>query len=253
MTEIDVKKGHCFLIGPIGMEGSEERRDADFLLKMVIEPALEPLGLKVKRGDADTRPGVITNHIIQDIFSAELVLADLTGLNANVFYELGIAHVAGRPTIPIAQQGTALPFDNKLQRTIFVDTRDAASIKAAQHGLASLTEEVKKPGFKDSNPVTQAIGAYHLNASGDPRDKVIADMQNQITQLDNRLATLQSFSSERSVSSLGLFSEPDYLDPNNVARGMPVVRSERMARLLRERAASRRTRWRDEPLPDDET
>lgn len=56
----------------------------------------------------------ILNDIIQPIFDADLVVADLTGLNANVMYELGVAHSLNKKTIIITQDDiSTIPFDIK--------------------------------------------------------------------------------------------------------------------------------------------
>ena len=77
----------CFVVGPIGTAGSVERKQADLLLHSVIKPVLEAaeFGYTVKRADEDARPGMISDRVITDIINSELVVADLTGLNANAF------------------------------------------------------------------------------------------------------------------------------------------------------------------------
>src|SRR6516165_1133731 len=86
----------CFVIGPIGADGSPERKHADLLLHAVIKHVLEAdeFGYRVKRADEDADPGMIGDRMISDILDAELVVADLTNLNPNAFYELGIRHSA---------------------------------------------------------------------------------------------------------------------------------------------------------------
>jgi hypothetical protein len=76
-----------------------------------IKQVMSRLNLTIKRGD-----DFFTNHaIIGDIWGAinhsRLVIADCTGRNPNVFYELGIAHTIGKPAIMIAQNEADFPFD----------------------------------------------------------------------------------------------------------------------------------------------
>ena len=104
----------CFVVGPIGKDGSPERKHADLLLHAVIKEVLEAeeFGYKVKRADEDADPGMIGDRVISDIIHAELVVADLTDLNPSAFYELGIRHSTLKPTIHVARTDTNLPFDN---------------------------------------------------------------------------------------------------------------------------------------------
>jgi hypothetical protein len=64
---------------------------------------------------------MIGDRVISDIINAELVVADLTELNQNAFYELGIRHSTEKPTIHVARAETTLPFDTVSHSTIFVD------------------------------------------------------------------------------------------------------------------------------------
>ena len=90
----DKKPRRCFVIGPIGEPGSPERTHADMLLNNVIREALKDCDppYEVARSDEIDDPGMITDRMIHDILNADLVIADLTFLNPNAFYELGIRH-----------------------------------------------------------------------------------------------------------------------------------------------------------------
>jgi hypothetical protein len=117
------KMALCFVIGPIGKDGSLQRKHSDLLLNAVIKEVLhqEEFGYLVKRADEDSDPGMIGDRVISDIINAELVVADLTELNPNAFYELGIRHSTEKPTIHVARAETTLPFDTVSHSTIFVD------------------------------------------------------------------------------------------------------------------------------------
>src|SRR2546423_4774127 len=149
------KKPLCFVVGPIGKDGSPERKHSDLLLHAVIKQVLEAdeFGYQVKRADEDTDPGMIGDRVISDIIHADLVVADLTDLNPNAFYELGIRHSTEKPTIHIARLGTELPFDNVSHRTIFVDLMDWSSTEQARLRLAEAARAVKAPGYTVSNPI----------------------------------------------------------------------------------------------------
>lgn len=94
----------------------------DDLYQEVVRPVCEELGFEALRGDDIFRPGVILQDIIQSIVSSDIVIAEITPVNANVFYELGYAHALNKPTILLANRNTEkLPFDISGYRVIFYD------------------------------------------------------------------------------------------------------------------------------------
>ena len=68
-------------------------------------------------GDLDSQRNILRD-IVEGIHQADIVIADLTGLNANVFYELGLAHAMNKKVIIITQDLGEVPFDIKSYRAI---------------------------------------------------------------------------------------------------------------------------------------
>lgn len=126
----------CFVIAPIGETGSTTRDWSDSLLRHVIRPALEPLGFVVVRADLISAPGPILMQIAELLVRADLVVADLTDRNPNVYYELGVRHALARPTVHVARAAEALPFDVAGMRTIFVDI-------SRSHSFPDAVDQVK--------------------------------------------------------------------------------------------------------------
>jgi nucleoside 2-deoxyribosyltransferase len=95
----------------------------------------------------DTRQNVLAD-VVRGIADADLVVADLTTINANVFYELGLAHAMGIPTVLVAHQDAAeeIPFDLRQYRTEWYDThfQRAGAIVEALHklGVAHAQEQI---------------------------------------------------------------------------------------------------------------
>lgn len=181
----------CFVIGPIGKDGSSERKHSDLLLNALIKQVLQhdEFGYAVKRADEDADPGMIGDRVVSDIINAELVVADLTDLNPNAFYELGIRHSTEKPTIHVARAGTQLPFDNIAHRTIFVDLTDWHSIEQARTRLAESIRATQALDYKVSNPITQANASFRMRQSEDPRDRVVAAMQDRLASIEKALST----------------------------------------------------------------
>lgn len=209
----------CFVIGPIGKDGTSERKHADLLLHSVIKQVLESgdFNYKVKRADEDADPGMIGDRVVSDIINSELVVADLTDLNPNAFYELGIRHSTEKPTIHMAKLGTALPFDNISHRTIFVDLMDWHSTEAARRRLADAVKAIKAADYKVSNPITQANASFKMRRSEDPRERVLADVQERMFSLENSLTRIvapypeEFIVSERQEAIRQIKNEVDHL------------------------------------------
>jgi len=95
----------------------------------VIKSICAELGVEVVRIDEAFGPGLIISDISQAILSSTFVIADISPLNANVFYEVGFAHGTNKPTILIAEKGTKLPFDVSPFRTLFYENSIAGKTK----------------------------------------------------------------------------------------------------------------------------
>lgn len=85
----------------------------------VIQRQAEEAGFQVVRIDEKAGPGVIFQEIQREIERAEIVIAEITPANPNVFYELGYAHALQKPTILLARRESQLPFDISSYRVVF--------------------------------------------------------------------------------------------------------------------------------------
>jgi hypothetical protein len=162
---VNLKK--CFVISQIGEEGSDVREHADTVLNYLIKQALGQ-EFEVVRADDDANPGAITPRIVQSILGADLVVADITGLNPNVFYELAIAHGYRKPTVHIQDIGGRPPFDIKDIRTIPYDTSRPAKLEAAREALSRSARVAIERPEEIETPLKTAQQFEAAQASGDP-------------------------------------------------------------------------------------
>jgi len=110
------EKRRCFVVMPFG--------DPD--LQVVYEDFVKPTlidgcDLHCERGDDVFGSNVIMEDILTNISAADIVLADLTGKNANVFYEVGICHALGKPVLLLAQSVDDVPFDLRHRRVLLYE------------------------------------------------------------------------------------------------------------------------------------
>jgi len=187
----------CFVISPIGAEGSPERERADDVLEFIIGRAAEELGLSAVRGDQLAEPGQINLQVIDHVLGARAAVADLTGLNPNVFYELAVRHTARLPVALIAENDCKLPFDIAQMRTIFFDSTSLKSSDKCRRGIVTQLRHALDHGAVDS-PIATSADVRAL-AGGTVTERSIAEivttveyiakMQRNISQSIDRLRT----------------------------------------------------------------
>lgn len=175
-------KKRCFVIAPIGADDSPERRRSDQVLKYIIQPVCDELGYQPIRADKIEAGGQITTQIINHVIEDELVIADLTGHNPNVFYELALRHAFNKPFVHLMEQGERLPFDVANQRTIFVNTSDLDSVDSAKEQLLKQIRSLEGGAAVDS-PVSQTVTLSQLTRSGDPQQQTLAEILEAINNL----------------------------------------------------------------------
>lgn len=151
------KDKNCFVIAPIGEQGSETRKRSDQVLRHIIQPAAEECGYKVSRADKMEKPGLITSQIIQRIMEDDLVVADLTEHNPNVFYELAIRHARRKPVIHIISEGEKIPFDVANSRTIYFNHRDLDSVVDSKQKMKEQIKYLENNPDDIETPVSVAI------------------------------------------------------------------------------------------------
>ena len=92
--------------------------EAEYPTFKVVKAVCERSGFTCLRGDETNAPVNILAHVVSMILKARVLIANISSRNANVMYELGIAHSAGKPVILISQSATDIPFDVAVNRVI---------------------------------------------------------------------------------------------------------------------------------------
>lgn len=124
----------------------------------VFKPVCDQNDIDCWRVDEIAKPGSITRDIVNGIIEADLIIADLTNRNPNVFYELGIAHSVGNKTIMVSQHKTDVPFDIISYRVIFYEQTISGSIVFI-NALNQSIKELLKSLEQTNNPVQEVISS----------------------------------------------------------------------------------------------
>jgi len=129
--------------------------DAEFdaIFEDLIRQPLVDVGFDVSRADSLLHQQNILQDVVQGIMKADVVVADLTANNPNVFYELGLSHALGIPTVLIAQSITDVPFDLRSYKIHIYETH-FNQIKKLKKFLRRIGEEHLKGTVDYRNPVS---------------------------------------------------------------------------------------------------
>lgn len=180
------KEGKCFIITPIGDIGSGVFRKTTGIIESVIKPVLQQIGFTdIKAAHEITELGSINTQIINRIFNDELVIANLTGNNPNVMYELCLRHVTAKPLITICEEDTKLPFDIYDNRTIFFKD-DLLGANELKKELSKVLETIDYSKEYKDNPIYNGIkvGNALKNISETDTDNTSVLLQEIIRKLD---------------------------------------------------------------------
>ena len=147
-----------FVITPIGEKNSEKFKKYDAVFKTMIKPAVDNVdsSFKILRADHISQPGSFIKDILEHIQNAYIVIANLTDLNPNVFYELGVRHAISNRTIMITEDINSLPSDLKEYRAIPYYP-DITTIEEFKENLENTLNEIIKNPDKSDNPVQDRL------------------------------------------------------------------------------------------------
>lgn len=175
----------CLIISPFG-EWFDEYND------LIYKPAIVKAGLRSVRADDLYKTGSIVNDIWELTKTAKILLADLSGKNPNVFYELGLAHAIAKPVVLITDNIDDIPFD---LRTLRVIPYDKNSGDWGEDLRKSITTAIKETL---SQPGTSILATFlHSQPAASVKripseEKKVLELRQEIDSLRNQMASLSS-------------------------------------------------------------
>lgn len=250
----------CFVVSPIGEEGSSTRAIADKVFKHLIQKSLPVEEFELIRADKISDPGIITNQIMSYIEKSDLVISDLSGQNPNVFYETAIRHALRKPIIQIVQAGDKIPFDISAVRTIFYDLTDPDALERAQEQLSTAASKIFEPGYKVESPFSVSIP---LNAIDAPKKGALDTTDVILNEIQKISVRIQNIESNIDAQNRNLafphaepvryvFDQNAYAAVNKFRAAPPPLTEEEAAelsKLLDSRAKIRRLQERTQKAP----
>ncbi|NND91693.1 MAG: hypothetical protein HKN42_12600 [Granulosicoccus sp.] len=161
----DGNNPHAFVVMPFGQKSVPDGRliDFDIVYDRLIKPALIEGGFKPFRADEETVSGDILTDMFQELLLADLVVADMSIDNANVFYELGVRHAfRKRGVVHIQSSRDYMPFDVFNVRTMpyHVDEQGVPDAKHVDRDRKNLVRIMCETWASDVEAVHSPILVY---------------------------------------------------------------------------------------------
>ena len=188
---------NAFFVAPIGEREGPTRAKSDQVLRHLVRKVLEPMGYEVHRADELDEEGLITNQVIERLFDGDLVVADLTDRNPNVFYELAVRHAVRKPVIHLLEIGQEIPFDVANVRAVQYSLDDPDALEAGREDLQRKAEAIGRTDRPSSNPISAARDLQLLRTSGEPRLELEGEILSAIADLRVEVQTLAKRMDER--------------------------------------------------------
>ena len=186
----------CYVVMPYGGDDPALHAKFEAIYENIIRDAAKSAGFKeeeIIREDHGGDAGAITRNIVNHIKNADIVIADLTGGNPNVHYELGISHVFHKSsTVLICEKRSPRAFDVQHLQIIEYST----AIEEFSSSKEKITEAIRKrlEGRTPSDsPVHEAMPGLPkhltdwLNAEDDEQKNRIARLEQENERLKTQL------------------------------------------------------------------
>ncbi len=180
--------GFCFTIMPFGGW-------MDDYYESIYIPAIEAAGLEARRADDLYRPSTIVHDIWDFTKRSKIVLADLTGKNPNVLYELGLAHAIAKPAVLVTETLDDVPFDLRALRIIEYDKNVPDWGTVLGENIETAIKEVL------ASPLKSVLPAF-LEVVPKKESQPISQHEKELLEIRKELDLLKKESRSRRLSTI---------------------------------------------------
>ena len=206
-----MSKKTCFVVSIIGNEDSEERAHANNVLDYIIKPAVSG-EFDVIRADTLYHSDRIDSKILEHLRSSELVIADLTNNNPNVFLEVGYRMALGLPTIYLIQiSEQKLPFDIQSINIIHYDIYGQNTLKSAEDTKTKIQNTINNITFNEFEPSNIENSTQLLN-----------EIKNMLLNLNDKIDNISAPNDNDSFNQYKMM-ELAMKNPENFSKLMDIM------------------------------
>ncbi|AUM96339.1 MULTISPECIES: hypothetical protein [Clostridium] len=205
----------CFIITPIGEDGSTIRRHINGIIDSAITPILCD-NYEITVAHRMPSPGSINKQVIKNIYEADLVIANLTNLNPNVMYELAFRHAIRKPVITIMEKGSgSLPFDVVAERTIFY-INDSQGVLDLKNELKEYVEKIEVIDCNEiDNPIYDALQGLteektvlsKIEENNDSEGDALKYIVKRLDDIDRTLYNIVNVSNNSNINKYNMNNE----------------------------------------------
>lgn len=140
----------CFVIMPFSTSQTHTEEEWTEIFEHFFKRAWNSFNIDCYR--TKVARGSITKDIVDKLFTASIVFADLTDLNSNVMYELGVRHTFKKPSVMAKARGSQIPFDVNVYN-VFEYEYTPKGLEELKNYLSSVIEDIQQNPNKADNPV----------------------------------------------------------------------------------------------------
>lgn len=180
----------CFVIMPFSTSPSHSEDEWTEIFEKFFNPAWN----KFKIGCYRTKVprGSITKDIIEKLYSASVVFADLTDSNPNVLYELGVRHSFKKPSVMVKAKGSKIPFDVN-DYNVFEYEYTPKGLEDLENHINTVIQDIKKYPNKSDNSVGDFLQASDFIVDYYKNIEVIQKLESLREELKSNLERCNEF------------------------------------------------------------
>lgn len=188
----------CFVIMPISKTKSCTENEWTSIFDEMIKPAVtgSRLGFTCER--SQPRTGSLIKDILNELNRADVVIADLTDTNPNVFYELGVRHTLRNRTILVAQNMKYVPSDLR-SYWVIIYKKGLSGLQDFKSKIRDIMKEMMNNPEKPDNPVGDFLGEKNISLLSQEKSAnikkltaLISELSYNLSSIDDILSTLKS-------------------------------------------------------------
>ena len=195
----------CYVIMPFSKTKTCTEDEWTDIFKAIIKPAVEGAGLGYSCRRSEATTGNMIKKIVDALYTANIVIADLTDRNPNVFYELGVRHTLKNRTMLLAQRRKDIPSDLDGYASHVYKWKTSGDKAALMKKLRALLRHIEHDTDRSDNPVSEFLQDRSfriLEFQREENSRKLGALFTELGFIEDMLEILRDRMGEESVDSI---------------------------------------------------